>query len=128
MWPTAGQNRWRDCSLGVQDALAAPLGYPPLADITSEDDRIVLAVGTPLPRAAEIVAAVVQALTGSGVNPEGITVLQATNPEEGDVCRLIPDDVRQRIQSDPPRSDKPRQNGLFGQQPTRASRSCSTGY
>ncbi len=36
-----------DCRLGVAEALAKPLGYPPLAKTTTEDDRIVLAVGSP---------------------------------------------------------------------------------
>ncbi len=98
-----------DCSLGVAEALAKPLGYPPLAEITTEDDRIVLAVGSPLPRAAEIVAAVVKTLVDSGVNAGGITVLQAKTSSDDDACRKIPDDVRRQIRSawhDPEDSDQ----------------------
>ena len=98
-----------DCSLSVRDALASPLGYPPLADITTEDDRIVLAVGNYLPQAAEIVAAAVQCLSDGGVRPEGITVLQAADAERDDVCRLIPDALRQQIRlvrHDPQDRDK----------------------
>ncbi len=88
----------KNCSLRVAEVLAKPLDYPPLADITTEDDRIVLAVGSPLPRAAEIVAAVVEMLIGSGVNPSGITVLQAKTADD-DACLLIPDDIMGRIRS-----------------------------
>ncbi len=97
-----------DCRLGVAEALAKPLGYPPLAKTTTEDDRIVLAVGSPLPRAAEIVAAVIETLIDSGVNPGGITVLQAKT-SSADACQKIPDDIRQRIRSawhDPEDSDQ----------------------
>ena len=87
-----------DCAAAVAEVLAKPLGYPPLAKITTEDDRIVLAVGSPLPRAAEIVAAVVSMLLESGVDPGGITVLQAKTSVD-DACRLIPDDIKRQIRS-----------------------------
>ncbi len=96
-----------DCRLGVAEALAKPLGYPPLAKTTTEDDRIVLAVGSPLPRGAEIVAAVIETLIDSGVNPGGITVLQAKTST--DACQKIPADIRQQIRSawhDPEDSDQ----------------------
>ena len=98
-----------DCRLGVAEALAKPLGYPPLAKTTTEDDRIVLAVGSPLPRGAEIVAAVIKTLLDSGVNPGGITVLQAKTSTDDDACRQIPGRIRQRIRSawhDPEDSDQ----------------------
>ena len=87
-----------DCATAVAEALAKPLGYPPLAEITTEDDRILLAVDSHLPRAAEIVTAVVEMLVESGVDPGGITVLQEKTSLD-DACSLIPDEIKRQIRS-----------------------------
>lgn len=86
-----------DCALGVREALASPLGYPSPGEFTTADDRIVLAVGTPLPRGEVIVSEVVRVLTESGVNAEGITVLQAAHDPHDDICGLLSEDLRQKI-------------------------------
>jgi nickel-dependent lactate racemase len=59
----------------VQDALAAPLGFPPLARGITPGDRVVLALARGVPEAPQIVAATVEYLVRAGVEPDGITVL-----------------------------------------------------
>jgi len=80
----------------VARALAQPLGYPPLVRSTTPGDRVVLTLGPDVPRVAEIVAAVVRCLVYSGVDPDGVAVLQA-GAAANDPCRLIPDELGRRI-------------------------------
>jgi len=90
----------RDVPAAVTEAVHAPLDYPPLARATTPGDRVVLALESGLPHAAEVVAAVVEALAAAPVDPDGITVLmtqdEATNAAE-DPRRLIPGPIRDRI-------------------------------
>ncbi len=60
----------------VAAALEQPLEYPPLAKTTTPGDRVVLALGPELPQVAQITAAIVRALMGSGIDPDGITILR----------------------------------------------------
>ncbi|MFH1266509.1 MAG: lactate racemase domain-containing protein, partial [Planctomycetota bacterium] len=57
-------------------ALDDPLGYPPLELCLTPGDRIVLPLGRDVPRAGEIVAAVVGSLLKAGVHPDGLTLLR----------------------------------------------------
>ena len=82
-------------------ALAEPLDYPPLAKCATPGDRVVLALDRGVPRAAEVTAAVVRALVGSGVDADGISILlpqQEGKIESGDPCRLVDEGIRERIQ------------------------------
>src|SRR5437763_1305286 len=56
--------------------LASPLAYPPLALAVVPGDRVVLALDHGVPRAAALVAGVVQVLLGAGVAAEDITILR----------------------------------------------------
>lgn len=60
----------------VRDALAEPLGLPPLAQIAVPGDRVVLALDQGVPQAAAIVAQTVESLAASGVRPQDIVLLR----------------------------------------------------
>ena len=80
----------RDLSAAVAWAMEEPLDYPPLRLSTTPGDRVVLALDHGIPHAAQVVAAVIGALTAAGVSPDGIAVLrtQADVPR-GNPCRLL---------------------------------------
>jgi nickel-dependent lactate racemase len=89
-----------DLAAAVAAALDQPLDYPPLRQSTTAGDRVVVALGQGLPRAAEITAAVIHALTAAGVDPDGICVLRTeadVAAAPGDPRRLIEDSLCQRI-------------------------------
>jgi hypothetical protein len=67
----------RDVRTATAAALAQPLGFPPLGRAIVPGDKVVLALDGDVPRAAEIVAAAVEALVDGGVNASNITILQA---------------------------------------------------
>jgi nickel-dependent lactate racemase len=84
----------------VRAALAEPLDYPSLALSTTPSDRIVVALEHGVPRAAEIVAAVVGYLVDHGVAADGLTVLQTQADLDAgadDPCRLLPAELQQRV-------------------------------
>ncbi len=95
----------------VAHALVEPLEYPPLAKSVAPGDRVVLVLGHDVPQAAEIVAAVVRSLVESGLDADGISVLQSGSDAEArnvDVCQELPAEWRQRIAvavHDPARRD-----------------------
>jgi len=89
-----------DPAAAVAAALEHPLEYPPLAQTTTPGDRVVVALGPGLPQIAQIMAAVVRSLMASGIDPDGITILQ----NKADVTaaienplRLIPGPAAERI-------------------------------
>jgi len=89
-----------DLRAAIREALASPIDFPPLARATTPADQVVLALESGLPRAAEIVAAVVEALIAAPVDPDGITVLQGpaeAGDEMPDPRRMIREPIRQRV-------------------------------
>jgi nickel-dependent lactate racemase len=89
-----------DVAGAVAAALEQPLDYPALRLGTTSGDRIVVALGQGLPRAAEITAAVIHALTAAGVQPDGISVLRTkadVDAGAGDPCRMLEGVVGQRV-------------------------------
>jgi nickel-dependent lactate racemase len=94
-----------DPRAAVEQALAEPLDYPPLAKITTPGDRVVLAVAPGVPQAPEVVAGVIRCMVDAGVEPDGVTVLQTVSGRErdgnkrdgDDPRRLLPRTLRQRI-------------------------------
>jgi lactate racemase len=81
-------------------ALSQPLDYPMLAQCMTPGDRVVIALDRGLPQAAQITAAVVDVLMASGVDPDGITVLQTPADRDagvGDPRRLLTPALRQRV-------------------------------
>jgi nickel-dependent lactate racemase len=84
----------------LRDVLSNPVDYPPLAKGTTPEDRILLALGSGVPQAEEIVATLVQYLVESGVHADGITVLQTPAEAasgDGDPARLLPPAWRKQI-------------------------------
>ena len=73
---TPSQPPLADLKAAVAGALAGPLEYPPLARAITPADRVVLVLAEGVPRAPEVVAAVIDCLVGSGVDPAGVTVLR----------------------------------------------------
>lgn len=89
-----------DPAAAVADALDEPLEYPSLARSTTPGDRVVLALDQRVPQAAEVAAAVIQALVAAGVDPDGISVLRTqadAGAGAGDPSRLLPQPLRERI-------------------------------
>jgi nickel-dependent lactate racemase len=72
-----------DVRAAAAAALAQPLGFPPLGRAIVPGDKVVLALDGDVPRAAELVAATVEALVDGGVNASEITILQAERAEGG---------------------------------------------
>lgn len=85
-----------DLAQSLENALRAPLDYPPLAQCTTPGDRIVLALDRHLAQSAELVAATVTHLAEAGVAPDGIAVLVAEPPHD-DPLRLLGEPLRQAI-------------------------------
>ncbi len=78
----------------VAEVLQEPLDYPPLARTTTPGDRVVLALGGSVPRADEVVAAVIRTLVAARVDPDGIAVLRTpadVQAGRGDPSRLLSD-------------------------------------
>ena len=87
-----------DTAAAVGAALAEPLEFPALARGTTPGDRVVLALDRDVPQAAEIVASTIEYLVGSGVEPDGISVLVARseNPT-GDLRGAWPAKWKSRV-------------------------------
>ncbi|HLA83379.1 MAG TPA: lactate racemase domain-containing protein [Thermoguttaceae bacterium] len=83
----------------VRRALREPLDYPPFSAAVTPGDRVVVTLSDEAPHAAEIVAAVVDSLVESRVDPEAITVLRSDRSPEADPCRLLPDPIRAQVVS-----------------------------
>lgn len=89
-----------DVAAAVTEALAAPLGYPPLARSTTPGDRIVLALDRDIAQVAQITASVIGAFVKAGVDPDGISVLRPPANSQtplDDPCRLLEEPLRERI-------------------------------
>jgi nickel-dependent lactate racemase len=64
-----------DVAEATRAALAAPLGFPPLAQAAVPGDKAVLALEPGVPQAATLVAQSIAALLAAGLQPANITVL-----------------------------------------------------
>jgi nickel-dependent lactate racemase len=99
-----------DPGRATADSLADPLGYPPLKRSLVPGDRVAIALGPEVPRAGEIVAAIVECLIAGGVDAESIGLLRAGGdadsglgdprpwlaPEVGGRIRLVTHDPNDR--------------------------------
>jgi nickel-dependent lactate racemase len=89
-----------DPGVAATAALNEPLNYPSLARCMTPGDRVVVALDRSLPQAAQIVASVVEVLVASGVDPDGISVLQTQADRDagaGDPRRHLTPPVRRRV-------------------------------
>lgn len=69
----------------VARALAEPLEFPALSQSTVPGDRVAIAVGEAVPRAAEVVLGVVDALHTAGVDDDAISIV-TTSGDSGRQC------------------------------------------
>ncbi len=84
----------------VARVLAEPLDYPPLVLGTTPSDRIVLALDQGVPRAPQLVAAVVQCVVDGGVDPDGITLLRTradVDAGASDPRAALPRELQERV-------------------------------
>jgi nickel-dependent lactate racemase len=89
-----------DVQAVAAEALAAPIDFPPLRMAIVPGDKIVLALEPGVPRAAALVAAVVDALMQGGASAEDITVLQTHDDPQsatGDPRDKLPDGSRRQV-------------------------------
>ncbi|RMG36908.1 MAG: DUF2088 domain-containing protein [Planctomycetota bacterium] len=80
--------------------LRAPLEFPPLEQAVVPGDRVALAVGPRVPQVECVLAAVWEVLSGRGVRPEDVMVLQArvgTQRPQADLRLAFPRAVRRRV-------------------------------
>jgi len=76
----------------IADALERPRDYPPLRQAVVPGDRVVIALGDDVPEAPAVLRAVSAVLTGSGVEPGGMTVLTAAEAR-GRLSEAVPPGV-----------------------------------
>lgn len=86
----------------TRQALESPLGFPPLAQSVIAEDHIAIALAAAVPKAAEIIAAIVEQLLAAGVVPEAVTIVHT---DEGaaaaqDPRSQLPAEIRGRVQLD----------------------------
>ncbi len=84
----------------VNQALGEPVGIPALAQCVTPSDQIVIALEEGIPGGGEIAAAVVEYLSGAGVDPDGIVILRSA----ADAARRsnnplphLPDSLQRRL-------------------------------
>jgi len=87
-----------DVHAATAEAIAQPLGFPPLVKAVVPGDRVVLALDHDVPHAHEIVGALCECLLGAGVQPSDLTLL-AVRPhaEDPDPRSLLPAAYRDTI-------------------------------
>jgi nickel-dependent lactate racemase len=72
-----------DPAVAVTEALAEPLGYPPLAKATIPGDHVTVVLDRDVPQAELVVAGAVTSLLDSGISPEDITILLTEDVYDG---------------------------------------------
>lgn len=91
-----------DVAAAVDEALAAPLDYPPLVQAATPGDKVALALDRGVPGACAIVARTISALVSAGVRPADITLLQTEAGAaiaDRDPLELVVPEIRQSIAS-----------------------------
>jgi len=89
-----------DPAAATRAALAAPLGFPPLAKAVTPGDHVAITLEDDVPREAEILATVIETVCQAGVLPCDITVLRT---EEAISCdtraplALVADEMRAKV-------------------------------
>jgi hypothetical protein len=76
----AGPPALADAAAEIRSALQQPTDFPPMPALCVPGDRVVLALDPELPAVAPILSEVIPVLTGAGVEPADITILQPARP------------------------------------------------
>jgi len=71
----------RDPATAVREALATPVGYPPLASATVPGDHVAIALDEGVPQAATILTGAVAALLDADVAPAMLTIVSISSIE-----------------------------------------------
>ena len=66
----------------IEQSLAEPIEFPPLAQALVPDDRVAIAVGGSIPHVAEVLRGVVRAFEHAGIEPDAIDVVLAEAADE----------------------------------------------
>lgn len=74
-------------------ALREPLGLPPLATCVLPEDRFAVAVAAGTPHAAEIVAGILTALAGIGVEREQVAIVSADAADTKHLLTTLPEEA-----------------------------------
>jgi nickel-dependent lactate racemase len=80
-----------DPAAAVRAALEAPHGFPPLRRALTPDDHVAVVVDERLPRLGELLAALLEHVTGAGVAAERITLLCAPSSSRQPWLDDLPD-------------------------------------
>lgn len=78
--------RLDDVAAKVRQVLQAPLGFPPLRQALTPDDRVVVVVPATMSRLPELVAPIVEYLVDAGVSLARITLLCPPNRDSGETA------------------------------------------
>ncbi|REK11576.1 MAG: DUF2088 domain-containing protein [Planctomycetota bacterium] len=82
----------------VQQVLAEPLEYPPLAQVALPGDRVVLALAREVPQASLIVAQTIEALLAGGTEAGNIAVVcESSEVDEDALLAELAPEVRQAV-------------------------------
>jgi nickel-dependent lactate racemase len=71
-----------DPAAAIRAALAAPMGYPPLAAAVVPGDRVAVAVGKSIPHLTDLLRGVIAELLAAGIEPADVTVVSAAAIDE----------------------------------------------
>jgi hypothetical protein len=74
----------------VTEALESPRDFPPLRSAVVPGDHVVIALGSELPGASTLVAAIASTLTSAGVEPDAITVVAVPGASDGESIEVPP--------------------------------------
>ncbi len=85
-----------DLAAAVAQALADPLGFPPLRQAIVPDDQVALMVDPSLPQCELIVGAVIDVLLSAGISPQAITVVRGQF-DERDPCQTLAGPLREQV-------------------------------
>ncbi len=88
-----------DTRQAIAQALDAPLDYPPLGQSVVPGDKVVLALGQGVPRAAEIITAVVERCLAAGVSANDISLLTSRGdlPADSSAALAMPSNLPEAI-------------------------------
>lgn len=90
-----------DLQEAIAEALASPIGFPPLSQAVVEGDRVVLALDRETPEGPELIAGIWKVLEACGVRAEDVLILQPADirsPAPADPRRELPEAIRDRVQ------------------------------
>ncbi|GIW81890.1 MAG: hypothetical protein KatS3mg105_3697 [Gemmatales bacterium] len=71
-----------DVTEAVRSALEQPIGFPPLRQALTPDDRVAVVVDEQIPQLVEVLATLLEYLVGAKIEPECITLVRAPSTSQ----------------------------------------------